>query len=215
MAGIRTALWGLVRCAVLFILTLLLCAGAAQAAGETRVLDEINLARTRPQAYAEIVAARMSRIPDADPRCVAEAIAFLNRQRPLEALQTASGLEKSAQDHVSEQAAAGLIGHRSPDGGSPWKRMSRWGQWAGRTGENISYGYSDARSIVVTLIVDQGVPDRGHRKNIFCEKFKRAGAARGPHARYGAMCVIDFAEVFAEKGEALAMTEPWRGADGL
>jgi hypothetical protein len=63
------------------------------------------------------------------------------------------------------------------------------------------------------LIVDQGVPNRGHRRIIFCPDFTVAGAARGPHARYGAMCVIDFAAGFAEKGEKVAMTEPWRGAE--
>ena len=89
--------------------------------------------------------------------------------------------------------------------------MARQGQWLGRAGENISYGYPAARSIVVTLIVDQGVPDRGHRKNIFCRDFTVAGAACGPHARYGSMCVMDFAAGFAAKGEAVAMvSSPWK-----
>jgi len=65
---------------------------------------------------------------------------------------------------------------------------------------------------VVTLIVDQGVPNRGHRHNIFCRDFKCAGAACGSHARYGTMCVIDFAGGFLEKGEKVAMAEPWRGS---
>jgi hypothetical protein len=66
--------------------------------------------------------------------------------------------------------------------------------------------------IVMTLIVDQGVRDRGHRRNIFYRYFKVGGAACGPHARYGTMCVIDFAEGFVEKGDKVVMAEGWRGA---
>ena len=186
-----------------------------RASNDGAVLDEINLARTRPREYAEIVETRMRAMPGADQRCVEEAKAFLRRQRPLGPLQCVPGLALSARQHVTDQGPTGAIGHRGADGGSPWARMAKQGQWTGRAGENISYGYADARTIVVTLIVDQGVPGRGHRRNIFCGGFKVAGAACGPHARYGAMCVIDFAEGFAEKGERVAMTnDPWREAAG-
>ena len=131
----------------------------------------------------------------------------------MDPLQSVPGLSMSARLHVSEQGPTGDIGHRGADG-TPWARMEKWGQWTGRAGENISYGYADARTIVVTLIVDQGVANRGHRHNIFSRDFKVAGTACGPHARYGSMCVIDFAGGFVEKGEksdkVVAMAEPWR-----
>lgn len=195
-----------------FLFLLFLAPLLCRASDDGPVLDEINLARTHPREYAEIVEARMRAMPAADQRCVAEAEAFLKRQRPLDPLQCVPGLVQSARQHVADQGPMGAIGHKGSDGGSPWSRMAKQGQWTGRAGENISYGYADARSIVVTLIVDQGVADRGHRRNIFCRDFKVAGAVCGPHARYGVMCVIDFAARFAEKGEKVAMTDPWRGA---
>jgi uncharacterized protein YkwD len=178
---------------------------------EGSVLDEINLARTHPHEYAIALEGLMSEVHGVDGRCVAEAAAFLKRQRPLEPLQTAQGLAMSARQHVNEQGASGEIGHRGMDGSSPFARMAKWGQWTGRAGENISYGYADPRIIVATLIVDQGVPDRGHRRNIFCADYRYAGVACGAHARYGAMCVIDFAGGFAEKGEKVAVADAWRG----
>jgi hypothetical protein len=191
----------------LWLITPVLC----RASDNSAVLDEINLARTRPSDYAGVLEARMEGVPGADKRCFDEAVAFLRRQRPLDPLQCVPGLVASARRHVADQGPAGGRGHRGTDGSDPWSRMAGTGQWTGRKGENISYGYTDPRTIVVTLIVDQGVPNRAHRRIIFCPDFKVAGAASGPHARYGAMCVIDFAAGFAEKGEKVAMTEPWRG----
>jgi len=188
-----------VRRAILF---LLLAPMICKASENGAVLDEINLARTQPRHYAAIVEERMRALPGADPRCVTEAEAFLMRQEPLDPLQTAPGLVESARMQADDQAVTGEIGHRSSDGSTPFSRMARTGQWMGHVGENISYGYADARSIVVTLIVDQGVPGRGHRRNIFPRDYRVAGAACGPHARWGAMCVIDFAGGIVERGDA-------------
>jgi uncharacterized protein YkwD len=82
--------------------------------------------------------------------------------------------------------------------------MGRYGQWIGFAGENIYYGARDARGIVCGLIVDSGVSGRGHRKNLFNPAFAVAGVACGPHASYGAMCVMDFAAGYIEHGNSLA-----------
>jgi len=75
-------------------------------------------------------------------------------------------------------------------------RVNRRGRWKGRVGENISYGHRDARAIVTQLIIDDGVKDRGHRKNIFDSAYRVVGIATGRHTKYGAMCVMDFAGGF-------------------
>jgi uncharacterized protein YkwD len=36
-------------------------------------------------------------------------------------------------------------------------------------GENISYGTTKPREIMIALAIDDGVPDRGHRTTIFKE----------------------------------------------
>jgi uncharacterized protein YkwD len=194
------------------LLTLVLLAATplCRAAGDGSVLDEINLARTQPRQYAEIVATRMRELPGTDERCVDETVKFLMRQAPLAPLRSVSGLMASARIHVADQSMTGEIGHRDSDGAGPVQRIDRCGVWSGCAGEDISYGYPDARSVVVTLIVDQGVPGKGHRKNIFSRDFHVAGVASGGHARYGSMCVIDFAGDFVPKGAAVATTDAWR-----
>lgn len=165
---------------MVILLALASFSSLSRANDSSSVIEEMNLARTNPQQYASIVEARMQSVPMADPRCVAEATSFLRRQHPLPPLQSASGLMASAQEQVQEQGPQGVIGHRGAGGSTPWSRMSKQGQWVGRAGENISYGYPNARSIVVTLIVDQGVPDRGHRKNIFPGFYRGRDRSRPP-----------------------------------
>lgn len=173
----------------------------------------MNLARTNPREYAKILASQQDDYcyrGSGGQRALREAINFLNRVRPLPPLSYSNGLEMSAMSHVMGQGGSGAIGHRGLDHSSPWDRIQRYGRWVGTAGENIAYGMYTPRQIVVNLIVDAGVGDRGHRKNIFCSRFGVAGVACGPHSRWGTMCVMDFAGAFipseaitrAEKGRA-------------
>jgi uncharacterized protein YkwD len=56
------------------------------------------------------------------------------------------------------------------------------------------------------LIIDDGLPARKHRANIFAAKFNYAGAGYGLHARYGSVCSIDFAGAYFERGGQTAET---------
>ncbi len=77
-------------------------------------------------------------------------------------------------------------------------RLTRYGRWSGKIGENISYGRSDARDVVIQLLVDDGIRSRGHRKNIFDPEFRVVGVGCGQHAGYRAMCVTTFASDYKE-----------------
>ena len=59
-------------------------------------------------------------------------------------------------------------------------------------GENISYGYDTAREVIIQLLVDDNIADRGHRVNLFRDGYVRAGVSCGPHAVFNHMCVIDY-----------------------
>ena len=169
------------------------------------VLAEINLARTAPQQYAQILASRTVGYRGVEgPGVVKEAIRFLEKQRPLPPLATSEGIRNGALTHVLDMGPSGRRGHKGSNGSQPWDRMARFGKWIGGAGENIDYGQRDARGTVVRLIVDDGVRGRGHRKNIFSRTFRVAGAAAGYHATYGGMCVINFAGGFVESTTRVA-----------
>jgi uncharacterized protein YkwD len=182
---------------------------------EREVVKELSTARTSPQSYAAYVKGMREYFYGKELRrpgditiltkegdaALVEAIQFLETVKPLPALKVSQGMCQGAREHVEVQGKSGSVGHGSIEGRQPWERISRYGTWKKMVGENIAYGQSRARDVVASLIIDDGVPGRGHRQNIFDPHFRVVGAACGPHARYGTMCVIIFAGEYIEKKE--------------
>ncbi|MBA4388725.1 MAG: CAP domain-containing protein [Verrucomicrobia bacterium] len=179
----------------------------------SNVLEELNLSRTKPVEYARYVEAHLGTFIDDNTyehggqkhrvnegkKAVQEAIDFLKKVKPVSSLKDADGLAGAAQDHVEDIGPLGIVGHVGSDKSKPEDRMKRYGAWEKTCGENVAFGLKDARAFVIQLIVDDSVPDRGHRKNIFNPDFRLVGVAAGPHKEYGLMCAMDFAGVFKEK----------------
>ena len=188
-------------------------AGKSKTVTPEDVLRELNLARQNPARYAAVLEqlrplyngkylikpGRVRLVTKEGFRAVEEAIRFLKTARPVPAFRLSKGMSRAALDHVHEQGWNGNTGHRGTDGSTPDKRLARYGTWLHTMGENISYGSENARDVVIDLIVDDGVPDRGHRKNIFNPNFRIVGLAYGPHAQYRTICVMTFAGDFKEK----------------
>jgi uncharacterized protein YkwD len=186
----------------------------------TAIIHEINMARQNPTLYATFLeqtrqnyAGRGRLMPGSVRLCthegvraIDEAIRFLRRARPLPPLALSPGLCSAAADHCREQAG-GAVGHQGCNGSDPGSRISRYGVVAQGWAENIAYGQRSARAIVMALIIDDGVRGRGHRKNIFNPRYNAAGAAYGPHARYGSVCSIDFASDYAQETFVRAGTD--------
>jgi hypothetical protein len=124
-----------------------------------------------------------------------EAIAALRLMHAnLGRVALSAGLSRAAADHVIETGRRGLMGH-----GDFGKRIERYGTWLGGIGEDISYGPREGREIIVNLLIDDGVADRGHRRSLLDPRWRYVGIACGFHARYGTMCVMDFASNFEER----------------
>lgn len=184
---------------------------------EREVLDEMNRARANPQQYATLleqlqqtlkgnqikVGQKMFTLQEG-AGVLDEAIRFLQAARPLPPLSPAKGLCFGARDHVKDLGLSGNTGHKGTDGSLPEQRVGRYGNWQTTIGENIAYNSGDAREAVIGMIIDDGVPSRGHRKNIFNPDFQVAGVAVGQPSSYGQMCVITYAGSYADKMEATA-----------
>ena len=129
-----------------------------------------------------------------------QAIAFLESAPPVEPLEWNETLFLAARDHARDQSRTAITGHAGSDGSTMAQRIERYGRWTGSAAENIEYSDSDARRIIINLIVDDGVAGRGHRRNIFNRDLKVAGSAIATHPIYRNVCVIDFAGAISAKG---------------
>ncbi|AFZ16520.1 CAP domain-containing protein [Allocoleopsis franciscana] len=164
------------------------------------VLDEINQVRSNPSAYADLIERTRNSIRTQEGSSVIdETIQFLRLTPPKPPLTSSRGLTQAARDHVNDQRPKGSIGHDGSDGSNPGTRINRYGSFQTTWGENISYGMNKARSVVMQLLIDDGVPSRGHRKSIVDPDYRVAGVACGSHARYRTMCVIDYAGGYTER----------------
>ena len=95
-----------------------------------------------------------------------------------------------AQGHATTSGKTGHVGHKDMNKRFAPLRGNPYNAW----GENCSYGFEEAISIVVTLLVDEGIKDKGHRKNILNEDYNSVGVAIRPHKRYRVNCVMDFGQ---------------------
>ena len=205
-----SALFCVVGCSLLFASEYPVPNGEGVSA--STVLREMNLARQDPALYATYVEALRSRF---DGRfiifpgsakwrmkeglgAIEEAVRFLRNARPEQPLTLSPGMCRAAADHCADEAA-GRMGHRGSDRSSPGDRLSRYGIWRGLWGENIAYGKTSPREIILAFIIDDGRSARTHRKNIFDLNFNYAGVAFGPHALYGSVFTIDFASGYTER----------------
>ncbi|WP_320052096.1 CAP domain-containing protein [uncultured Acetobacteroides sp.] len=187
-------------------------------AQERAVIFEMNKARSNPKRYAlEVIlpmkkrftvsgnsrmyynADSMRILTQEGTAAIDECVKEMMGIAPMGLLAPSKGMSLAARDHVKDQGKTGSVGHTGTDGSSPWDRMGRYGQWLTTCGENIDYGNRDAQAIVVSLLVDDGVPSRGHRRSILNRTLKVVGVAIGSHPKYGTMCTLDFAGGYEEK----------------
>jgi uncharacterized protein YkwD len=184
---------------------------------EMDIIDEMNLARMEPQKYATFIEefrkyyqGNQLKLPGRAKAtltlegiaAVDEAISFLRAAKPLPAMEVNQGMCLAAKDHANDLALKGVTGHKGSDGSSPNARLERYGSWEGVVGESIVYEVSTPREIVIGMIIDDGTPNRGHRRNIFDSNHRVAGVSITDSPTNGAKCVLNYAGGFRDKSAA-------------
>ena len=187
------------------------------AALDRGIVDELNRARTNPSGYAaglerdlQYYKGNLFRRPGDDSAletregtsAVVEAIRVLRQTPPMAPLRLSAPMSEAAEDHVKDQAPRGLMNHRGTDGSMAWDRVSRYGEWKKRISENMTFGPMTPHDVVAALLIDDGITDRGHRKNVLDPDVRLVGIACGTHKSYRVMCDMVQAGGFVDKQTA-------------
>lgn len=167
-------------------------------AEEKEVIRLVNEVRTQPAAFAKKYLENRQREGAYAKECYEELLAWA----PQKALLPSKALSLAAKDHAQDMGVSGRTGHVSTKGESATLRVQRYGTFTGRYNgpwENCSYGFDDPLAIVLQLLIDDGVPSRGHRKNIMQPAINYIGVSIQPHKSYRFNCVMDLADAVEDK----------------
>ena len=156
---------------------------------EQKVVLFMNLARHDGKLFSEtFLQAYLEENQLSRSSYVRSLIRDLKKVSGLAPLIPEEDLTAVAQGHATKSGKSGHTGHKDfnkrfrPLLGNPYQRV----------GENCSYGYEEAIDIVLSLLIDEGIKDLGHRKNILNTEFNSVGVAIRPHKRYRVNCVSCF-----------------------
>lgn len=175
---------------------------------EKDVILHLNMARTDPARYSrDFIEPRieyfsgtvyreleeLSLITLEGAQAVDECVSDMENTELMNPLVPSECISLAALDHALDLSLTGKTGHIGSDGSVFSTRIERYGQWLISIGEVISYGPTTGREIVIGLLIDDGVADRGHRTSVLNPSFRLVGIAIEEHPAYGNVCVIEFA----------------------
>lgn len=146
---------------------------------EKEMIDEINLLRQNPSGYVPYVQEyimSMEKEIQKDPSMANmyldeistayELIKTLRITDPLSTLRPHEGVYDAAKIHGQDLRKNTQFGHIGSDGSYPWDRIIKAAPDLSDGNENLVGGPYEVRQAVILLLVDAGIPDRGHRKTL-------------------------------------------------
>lgn len=143
---------------------------------EKAMIDEINLMRSNPKGYLPFVEAYAASGQGASASpFFAEAVAELKQQLSLlgklSTLKPSKKLYEVAKAHGLDNKNNHQLEHTGTDGSDPFDRVKRSGlknhiddRGYFSPNENLVGGETTVRRSVIMLLVDAGIPNRGHRR---------------------------------------------------
>ncbi len=193
---------------------------------EQSILNEINLARKNPKLYLgyleefrKLFKGKTVHYPNGvmmdtieGTVAVDDAINFMKMVPKLDPYKFSTGLAQPANLQLKDLMENNNLGHFGKNGSQLPKRISLFGLLPLNYAENIVYYVDLPREIVLTMIIDDGIPGRGHRKNLFSRALKVVGIAYGKGKENEGLCVSVFADLFREAKPAKLASEQRKGA---
>lgn len=155
---------------------------------EQQVIFLCNLARLNGKLFAETWVKKFYDEHNVKRTSYSNSlISDLKKVKGLGVLQPAEDLYYAAREHAVSSGKKGTTGHQKFS-----SRIKKHAPGNNPYGENCSYGFNDALNIVMQLLIDEGISNKGHRKNILHKSYNRVGVSIQKHKKYNYNCVMDF-----------------------
>lgn len=168
------------------------CNTAANAAymskPEKEVIYILNLIRTYPALFAKTVLKKYPALSGNgyladDIYYFKSLVDTLLALKPKQMLYPDNDCFISAKTHAYQSGITGYVGHERKSYESKSKKHYY--------GECCDYGRKDPLDIVLSLLIDEGIPSLGHR-TVCLSDYAKIGVSIQPHKRYGTNAVLDF-----------------------
>ena len=194
------------------------------------ILEQINIARTDPQVYIDLVQEERYEAFDEDntymsngikykategKKACAELIQHLSvlKSTPLKTLTRSEGLDKAALDLANHNGETGGLTHLGKNGSTMEDRVSEYGKWVGIIAECIGVQAVTGQDFVINWLIDDGIEQRGDMKAILNGGFTHIGIGTAKHRIHGLIAVIVLAKSFWEKDRYGNLPEEAEKAD--
>merc|ERR1719463_893199 len=118
---------------------------------------------------------------------------------PLPVLMHSQAIGRACQKHLADLQDNDFCSHIGTDGSTPEERLQKYGEHREQCGENIVFGMKHPKEIIYQMLIDDGVPERGHRANLLNMDFHFVGGAFGRHASAETAAVVVFVDAFKAK----------------
>lgn len=153
---------------------------------EKTALQEINFVRAYPKIYAKVIAQYLAKesleyngLSNETYVAGLELIDELNKIEALPILRPAKCIFEAARLHGLDCQKRGFFSHTGSDNSAPFDRIRKQCPKFTSTGENGAGNASkNPRDHVISLLIDAGINNRGHRYNIQGKDWKVAGVSK-------------------------------------
>jgi hypothetical protein len=155
---------------------------------EKELIYILNLVRTNPVLFNNTVVKKYPQVSGKtylfkDEQYYRSLVKTLANMQPLRLLEPDRTLFESAQCHAESSGQKGYVGHKRVN--STCERLKSY------YGECCDYGNKEPLDIIMSLLIDEGVPSLGHRV-LFLRNYTKLGVSIKPHVKWGTNAVFDF-----------------------
>ena len=154
---------------------------------EQEVVYLCNIARSDGALFIEKYLAPFVEEHKLQSAAVRSLFKDLKNTKNIPPLQGHCSLYEVANAHAVKMGKTGRTGHENYK-----QRFKSVKDEFNQTAENCDYGSNDPLEIVMSLLIDEGVPSRAHRKYILSEDYSHVGVSIQPHKTYDFNAVMAF-----------------------